>query len=169
MHPALPLAALLALSLAACSGTQAPTITLESAGVAGRTDEGVVLNFGLLADNPNDDPLPLQDVEYELFLDGKRVFAGTRSAEATVRRFGVQRFTLPAVVPAASGAPLTGTAPYRLVGKITYIAPGALAEALFDIDVIRPTTPLGAEGTVDLDAAPQAPTPAAAPVPGVTG
>ena len=65
-----------------------------------RTDEALVLNFTVQAENPNAEPIPLRDTHYALTLEGIEVFRGRRDAQATLRRYGSHTFTLPAVVPA---------------------------------------------------------------------
>jgi hypothetical protein len=156
---------LLALSLillGGCTSTRPPKLTVTSAALTERTADGMVLTFTVEADNMNPDPLPLRDVTYQVTLDGHSVFGGVRSAEATVRRFGTQSFTLPAAVPLSGPAP-EGTVPYTIQGSIKYLVPGALAETLFDIHVIRPSTDFAGAGVVDLSTvqgAPAAPPPA---------
>jgi hypothetical protein len=78
------------------------------------------------------------------------VFSGLRSAQATVSRYGTQTFTLPAAIPVSSGAAGTGTEPYVLHGTLKYLVAGALAETLFDIHVLRPSTDFRGAGVVDL-------------------
>ncbi len=140
-------------ALPACTSTRPPDFTITSASVTQRTDSGVVINFNVMADNRNGDALPLREVEYDVELDGKTVFRGTRSAEATVRRYGTQEFTLPAAVPVRL-LPDGSAVPFTVKGRVTYLVPGALAETLFDIDVIRPSTPFSGDGVVDLRAQP---------------
>ncbi|MBS0197235.1 MAG: LEA type 2 family protein [Planctomycetes bacterium] len=135
-------------ALVGCSSTQAPTFAVTSATMKDRSPDGVVLEFTLDADNPNNEALPLQDVTYDVSLDGKQVFHGVRSAEATLRRYGRQQLTLPACVAAADAAgPL---AKYRISGEVVYVVPGAIAQTLFDQEVFRPTANFSGEGTVEL-------------------
>jgi hypothetical protein len=122
---------------------------VQSADVTERTDDGIVVTFTMLADNPNSVPLPLRDASYSVTLNGKPVFSGIRSAQATVRRFGTQTFTLPAAVPMAKDA-AGGMQPYVLHGSVKYLVAGALAETLFDIHVRRPSTDFRGSGIVDL-------------------
>lgn len=138
--------------LGGCSTPTAPVVHLASVEVRRQTDDGVVLAVTLEADNTNDQPLPLREVSYSVYLDGAKVFEGERSAEATIRRFGSQRVVLPAAfVPTF---PIEGVRHCRVEGRLTYLVPGVLAEALFDADVVRPSTSFGVEGEVDLEATP---------------
>lgn len=160
------------LACAGCSSTRPPGLTIQSAELTEQTDAGMVVTFTVLADNPNPDALPLRDAQYTVSLAGKPVFSGVRSAQATVRRFGTQTFTLPAAIPATPAG--RGVEPFEISGKLTYLVPGALAETLFDIHVLRPSTSFGGKGDVDLSrltppAKPQAPETAPEPSPDAPG
>jgi hypothetical protein len=135
--------------VAGCSSTRAPLLSVQSADVTERTDDGIVVTFTMLADNPNPEPLPLRDASYSVTLAGKPVFSGTRSAQATVRRYGTQTFDLPAAFPIPKDG-AAGTQPYVLHGTVKYLVAGALAETLFDIHVRRPSTDFRGSGVVDL-------------------
>lgn len=135
--------------LAGCAGHSPPRLTLAGAGTGERSDQGVVLLFTLDAENENDHPLPLKSVRYSVYVGGERVFSGFRSPEATLRRFGTQQIVLPAAVADASRLP-AGPADYRVEGVLTYLTPGALAEALFDQGVRRPRVRFRGGGTIDL-------------------
>jgi hypothetical protein len=138
-------------TLVGCAGKPAPKLTVTGAQLTERTEAGMVVTFTIHADNASDEPLPLRDVKYEVSLHGKPVFKGTRSAQATVRRYGTQDFTLPAAIPLSPDQPPpTGTVPYTVKGSITYLVPGALAEALFDMEVLQPSTGFAGRGVVDL-------------------
>lgn len=146
----------LALTLAACSTIDAPTVDAASdraAAVAQRTDDGVVLSFRLVADHANDVQVPMKDVRYRLYLDGREVFRGLRSAEATLPTFGSQEVVLPVAVP-ASEIRASGPVAYRLEGTLIYQQPGALAETLFDAKLIEPSVDFVIAGTIDLAATP---------------
>jgi hypothetical protein len=150
--PARLLLILGALLLTGCSSYTAPAMHISDARLTDRTDHGVALAFVMEATNANPEPLPLRRATYSLELDGKRVFRGVRSAEATLRQKGTQLFVLPAGV-AATDLP-TGVVKYRLTGDVQYVTPGAFAEVLFDTGVRRPKAPFVQEGTIDLSAAP---------------
>ncbi len=162
------LACLAAASLCAgaCSTAKDPAITVTGGRVGEESAEGVRAIFSLEGRNDNEIELPLLRAEYTLEIDGRRVFDGDRAPEATLRRLGTQGFTLPTVVPIAPGKPRpTGVHPYRLSGSIEYVAPGAIAEALFDLGVRRPRVGFSGTGEIDFGPGPSAPTGAAAPTP----
>lgn len=153
-----PIALLAALcwpGLAGC-GYTAPTLTIIEGRATERTPDGVAMLFTVEAANENDEGLPLRTVDYTVDLDGKRVFQGTRSPEATIRRRGVQRFTLPAVVNLAEApefARHAGPNAYTVSGSVRYVTPGQLAEVLFDAGVHVPSVGFSGSGQVDLGAA----------------
>ena len=140
-----------AVVLGGCESATSPRLEHAAATVTERTPAGVAMAFTLDAYNDNDIPLPLRDVTYSVWIDGREVFKGKRSAEATLRRKGVQQLKLPAVLALAPGdAPPEGVKEYRLRGSLTYVTPGRLAELLFDTGVRVPTAGFETEGTVDL-------------------
>jgi hypothetical protein len=106
---------------AIASATSSPTSSPDA--------QRAVLLIVLEATNPNAKPLPLKDVHYTIDINGATVFTGTRDAQATLRRYGTQRITLPA--PLDANLPAPGT-PFRVRGSVTYIAPEVLAKTLFD-------------------------------------
>ncbi len=134
-----------------------PQLEVAAEQARAHTEDGYALEFVLFATNPNPFELPLLTIDYELWLDGERVFEGRRWGEATLRREGTQTLRLPAAVPVAPGAPggAEGAAPgrvatYRLRGQMRYLTPGALAQSLFDARLSRPSVGFDARGEVDL-------------------
>lgn len=137
-----------------CDNPSAPRLEHSTATLTDRTPEGVSMAFTLDAYNDNEIPLPLRDFEYTVSIDGRDVFRGTRSAEATLRRKGVQQLRLPAVIALEPGqeAP-SGMQEFRVRGTLTYVTPGKIAELLFDSGVRVPTANFKTEGQIDLGAA----------------
>jgi len=177
MLAALALPALATFVLGGCSSYLAPTLKVAEARVTERTAQGTVLSFTLDAENPNAVELPLREVRYTLDLDGQRVFEGFRSPEATIRRFAVQRVTLPAVVSAGDAARLKlnlgaggspGSIRYRLAGTLTYLTPGEIEEILFDNEIRRPTVSFEDSGEITLAATLATPATPVTPVTPVT-
>lgn len=130
-----------------CSGISAPGIEVSGVALRERTAQGTVLEFTLLADNPNGEALPLQDVTYSVSQNNVVLFSGTRSAEAVLRRFGQQEFTLPAAIPTSLLAAEAQGA-FTISGSVIYIAPGALSETLFDQQLIRPSADFSGTATL---------------------
>ena len=144
----------LALIGGGCQSAEPPRLEHASARVTERTSQGVAMSFTLDAYNDNEIPLPLRDVNYTVSIDGKEVFRGVRSAEATLRRKGVQQLTLPAVIALDPGelGP-AGVQEFRVRGSMTYVTPGKIAELLFDSGVRVPSVGFATEGQIDLGAA----------------
>ncbi len=135
-----------------CESYSAPILSMTRAEPTERTVDGCAMLFTLDARNNNEDPLPLRTVEYRLNLNGREVFVGTRSAEATLRRLGSQQFKLPAVVALTpeTQSLAAGSAHYLLTGSMYYVTPGRLAETLFDSGVHTPSVGFTFEGEIDL-------------------
>jgi LEA14-like dessication related protein len=145
-----------AATLAGCQSYSAPTLSAAEAHATERTGDGAAMRFTLDARNDNDVSLPLRRVEYTVELNGRQVFSGTRSAEATLRRKGTQQIELPAVVRLdnqQNADLVSGTVRYRLAGDMYYVTPGQLAEVLFDAGVRTPSASFSIEGDIDLSAA----------------
>lgn len=144
----------LTLALVGCGATP-PALRVVDARMVERTDEGTLLVFTLEGENPNAVGLPLREVRYSLALDGERVFEGTRTAEATLPRRGVQRFELPAPIPAGEGG-LRGVSRYRLAGTVWYIEEGqTLAELMFDLRLRQPSVMFADEGEIEFTPEPE--------------
>jgi LEA14-like dessication related protein len=142
-------------ALPACSSYQDPGFRVIAVRETDRTPEAAVLTFTISANNRNDVALPMRTADYRLELEGTQVFRGTRSARATVRRFGSQTFELPAVIPAdtfdLSRLDAGEDLPYRLTGAVEYQTPGELAEVLFDAGVRRPKAELNLRGRLRVE------------------
>ena len=137
--------------LPSCTSYAPPELDVADVSVRGTTQEGMILDFTLDAENMNSEALPLRSVRYTLYLNGAPVFTGFRSPEATLRRYGTQQVTLPAVMALGPGkeAP-RGHIDYRLEGTIEYITPGELAKLLYDSNIQRPTVSFEKAGTLDI-------------------
>lgn len=142
---ALPLLALLP-ALGGCWSTPAPTFTVTSVNAADSTSDGVLMTIRVEAESTAEDALPLREINYQVSLDGREVFRGARSPEATIRRFGAQTLQLPVVFPANLAV---GASPrYEVSGTVKYAEPGTIAEVLLDLGVRTPTVSFRGSGTV---------------------
>lgn len=139
-----------ALVLSGCKGAAPPRFEVESVSLTEQTPSGYVLTFTLQGENSNDEALPLRDVHYTLSLDGRTVFSGHRSAQATLPRNGTQRITLPIAIATRPGEPQWfDEARYQLNGSVVYLLPGSIAELLFDSGLRRPSVAFGRSGVLD--------------------
>lgn len=143
--------ALAAALFTGCSRYKHPGLSVAEVKMTEETASGYVLEFVLDTRNDNPEPLPLREVRYSLTLEGREVFSGVRSAQATLRRFGTQRISLPAAVPLEPGAtPPRGVVRYGLDGELSYVTPGQIARILFDTRVRRPRVGFHERGELDL-------------------
>jgi len=120
-----------------CSSNRPPEVRVESVRVAERTSEGVVVEVTIAGVNGNAEPLPLKRVDYSVSVNGRTVFTGARSPEATLSAGGERVFRVPA--PVALEAMPGGAARVVVTGWLTYTEPGKIAEILFDAEVSQPT------------------------------
>ena len=139
--------------LAACSAPT-PGIELAGARLRDRSPDGMVIELTLAMRNDHDIALPLRGLSYAVSIDGREVFRGERSPEATLARFGGQTIEIPAAVRFGSDGvaaeDLVGEHEVRVEGTLRYLAPGALAELLFDTGLRRPKARFDRSGIVDL-------------------
>lgn len=131
-----------------CQGTSPPRLTIADVVVTEVTEQGSAMTVIVRAENPNDRPLPLRTITYDVSLDGRQVFTSTQSAEAVLPRFGVLDLPLPVAVP-ASVRP-ADPSEFRLSMTLRYRNPGTLAETLYDAHLWRPAISASGEGVVDL-------------------
>lgn len=137
---------------AGCSTYQSPSLAVRDVRVAEQSEDGAVLAFTLDATNPNQVGLPLVRVRYDVSLDGRQVFSGVRSPEATLRRRGTQQIVIPAAIPLDGGRLPEGPVRYRIDGRLQYITPGEFGQILFDLGVARPSVAFSDEGVAELTA-----------------
>lgn len=130
-----------------CGCVTRPTAGVEAGAATQATDEAIVLTFTVVARNRGETELPLRMVDYKLVVDGKRVFRGRRSAEATLSRQDEQRIELP--VPVKWEDLPEGESSYRLSGEFAYTLPGIFWQAMFDAGLYRPGADFELEGTLD--------------------
>jgi hypothetical protein len=144
------LAALFALG--GCKAYQRPILNVADVEVGDRSDAGIVLKVALDAENRNEFELPLREIHYQVRLEGGQTFSGLRSAEASLRRFGTQRITFPAVIPLIPDTPPpTGNVRVEVSGSLDYMAPGDVAQILYDTGFYKPTQSFSGAAAVSLD------------------
>ena len=137
-----------ALGLAACQSAQSPRLSIADVRVTEVTDQGSAMVVTVRAENPNDKPLPLRMIDYRVTLGGESVFEDSRVAEAVLPRFGVVDLELPVSVPATERP--AGETDFRLWMTLHYLAPGKIAETLYDAGLRRPSVSGDGAGTVNL-------------------
>ncbi len=134
-------------TLTGCSNYQPPRFEAMGVREIERGPDHTVVSFTIQATNPNREPMPLGQTTYSVWIGGQELFSGVQSPEATVHTYATHLFELPAVLPASalSGA---GELPYEIRGKVIYQQPGALADVLFDAQLVVPEANLDLAGTV---------------------
>jgi len=133
--------ALALLALGGCFSAPTPALRVIESRLDGVTDDGFVVSLVVEGENRGPDELPLRAVEYSVSMDGREVFRGLRSAEATLPGSGTQTIRLPAAVSRDrwEGPPPAPGTPVAVAGRVTYVSPGIFSRILFDADVIRPS------------------------------
>ncbi len=110
-----------------------PTVTVSEirpTSASGHVDSvEIVLNVA----NDNTDALELDDVRYSVRSSSGSTYEGRRAALTTIPGKSTGQVIVPAVVP--SGAVMDS----RVSGSLRYLAPGRLAELLFETGVRRPS------------------------------
>jgi len=140
------LSALLIMGLGGCNKSLAPTFEAVGVREVQRDGDRTVLEFKVLATNPNPEPIPLRSISYLVSIGDSVVFKGVRSPETTLHTYSEHEFTLPAIVPSEL---LSGSFEYALLGSVQYIPPGRLSEVLFDADIKVPEAILDISGSID--------------------
>lgn len=138
--------------LAGCTASTPPSVRVARVEVGERTADASVLRITLDAENRNDTELPLEELRYAVRLDGREVFRATRAPEASLRRLGTQRLTIPAVVP-TQFMPTTD-ARFEITGELQYRRPGEISRILYDNRLWRPTAPFSDQGVISLTPVP---------------
>jgi hypothetical protein len=144
------------MSLCGCSAYRPPTVRLAEVSMSERTTEGVTLQFAFDLHNPNHEALELIAFNYRGTVDGRTVYEGRWSAQATLTPDGGARLSIPVVVRydragwAASEVP--ASVQCKVSGRLMYITPSELAETLLDMGVRRPRTRFSGASRVALAA-----------------
>lgn len=140
-----PLAALLlsALALVGCRSNSPPTLEVMSAR-ATQGDGASIIAFEVRCSNPNRDALPLEEVSFEAWIAGQRVFGGVRSPQVTLPGYGSQVLLLPASVKGA----IAPNAAYRVAGEVTYTSGSSWRQTLRESGLGLPSVSFEGSGTI---------------------
>lgn len=139
-------------ALTGCTASTPPAVRVMRVDVGERTADASVLRITLDAENRNDTELPLEELRYAVRLDGREVFRATRAPEASLRRLGTQKLTIPAVVPSALMP--TTDARFEITGELQYRRPGEISRILYDNRLWRPSATFADQGVINLTPAP---------------
>ena len=145
----------LAMVMGGCSsGTLAPTFTAESVRELGSFGGRTQVVFVINAKNPNQEPIPLEQANYHLWIDGQQVYSGVRSPETTLPGYSSLFFELPAVVQSEVFRP-GHSVEYQISGSVKYHVPGALAAVLYDANIKVPEAVLQIQGVINSGTEPE--------------
>ena len=145
------LAGVLVCAIAGCTSTLPPTFSADGIRELESFDGRTRVVFLINAENPNREPIPLEQIAYRVSLDGEDVYSGLRSPETTLPGYSSLLFELPAIVGStvlSSGRDVQ----YAIDGSVKYHVPGVFAEVLYDADIKVPEAPMKIEGTINLGA-----------------
>jgi hypothetical protein len=134
--------------MSGCGSAAPPRLAIADVTVTEVTAEGSAMIVTVRAENPNDKPLPLRLIDYRVSLGGQDVFSATRVPEAVLPRYGVIDLPLPVSVPATERP--AGETDFHLWLTLHYLAPGKIAETLYDAGLRRPSVSGDGAATVDL-------------------
>ncbi len=137
----------LALMLGGCGVALQPVSTrVDSVQIDEQTDEGVRLLVTVIAENPNDIPLPIVRAKYQVELPGAGVetFKFTDLPMATMPAKGKQTITLPAAI-AMSGGNATGQQ-VKVNGQLTYEPAGEIRKLMTEYGVPLPSSGFRSQG-----------------------
>jgi len=133
--------------LTGCKSNLRPvTARVDSVRVDDQTEEGVRVLVTVQAENPNDVPLPVVWLWYQVKLDGGGEFTFTELPKVTLPAHGTQTITLPAAF-ALDGGDVLGRG-YQVQGKATYEPPGEIRKLLTEYNVPLPSAPFKSEGSL---------------------
>ncbi len=120
------------------------TTRVDSVRIDEQTDQGVRVLVTVVAENPNDVPLPIVKARYKVELSGADTFTFLELPKATLPAHGTQTITLPAAfaLDGANAADLS----YRVAGHLTYEPPGEIRKLLTEYNVPLPSASFKDEG-----------------------
>jgi hypothetical protein len=147
--------------LGGCSANLRQVSTrVDSVRVDELTDQGVRVLVTLVAENPNNIPLPIVKAKYKVTLAGISggvsggkpggrsggwgEFTFTDLPKATLPAHGTQTITLPAAF-ALNGGNAAGVS-YKVAGQLTYEPPGEIRKLLTEYNVPLPSASFKDEG-----------------------
>lgn len=140
--------------IAGCASTRDPIVVVSDAAAGEKSAEALRLNFTLDLDNPNQQSLRLAELDYRVKIDGRQVFQGTRSAEATLASADHRRMVIPAIIPYEamgwSADQLPPTVRFSISGKLSYLTSDELSRTFREIGFPPPSAKFSREADVVL-------------------
>lgn len=148
------LAALIA-AMSGCSGFREPVVTIVGASLTETSDSAIGIGISLDLANSNSQPVELYEFTYAITINGTGTYRGRWAASATLPANGSRQLVIPAVVRYDQLGWIANSVPaearFDVSGSLLYIAPGDIAEILFDTGVRKPTVLFRGQGIFKLD------------------
>ncbi len=144
-------------AMSGCSGFREPVVTIVDATVTETSDKAIGLGLLLNLANSNSEPVELYEFTYGITINGSGTYRGRWAASATLPSNGSRQLVIPAVVRydqlGWTESSVPAEARFDVSGSLLYIAPGDIAEILFDTGVRKPTVSFSGQGILKLDKA----------------
>ncbi len=126
------------------------TTRVDSVRIDEQTDQGVRVLVTVVAENPNDIPLPIVKAKYRVSLaglsGGGNEFAFIDLPKATLPAHGTQTITLPAAF--ALNSENAANLSYQVAGQLTYEPPGEIRKLLTEYNVPLPSASFKDDGAL---------------------
>ena len=148
----LPIVFLAAMS--GCTGFREPVVTIVGASITETSDSAIGLDLLLELANSNSEAVELNEFTYAITINGTGTYRGRWAASATLPSNGSRQLVIPAVVRydqmGWTENSLPAEASFGISGSLHYIAPGDIAEILFDTGVRKPKVSFRGQGILNL-------------------
>ena len=143
-------------SLVGCSSVTSPIAKYQSTTLKNSFENAVSMDVVFVLENLNEDPVNVVHFDYAVLVDGATVYSGLAVAELTLpaKPKGASENTsieaiIPVVLPRSCLAQKNEVT-YSISGSFTYISSNALAQALFESNLIEPTVRIVACETMEV-------------------
>lgn len=144
-------------AISGCSGFRDPVVTIVNASLTETSESAIGIGLHLELANSNSEPVELYEFTYAITINETGTYRGRWAASATLPANGSRQLVIPAVVRydqlGWTEDSMPAQARFAITGTLLYIAPGDIAEILFDTGVRKPTVPFSGQGILKLDVA----------------
>jgi len=142
-------------AISGCSGFRDPVVTIVNASLTETSESAIGLGLRLELANSNSEPVELYEFTYAITINGTGTYRGRWAASATLPANGSRHLVIPAVVRydqlGWTEDSVPAQARFDVTGTLLYIAPGDIAEILFDTGVRKPTVAFSGRGIIILN------------------
>lgn len=142
-------------AISGCSGFRDPVVTILNASLTETSENAIGLGIHLELKNSNSEPVELYEFTYAITINDTGTYRGRWAASATLPANGSRQLVIPAVVRydqlGWTEDSVPAQARFDVTGTLLYIAPGDIAEILFDTGVRKPTVAFSGRGIIILN------------------